>query len=369
MKKIAIFSLIIALCTGNAGAVVAPMYAPSDFVAPVDYNIMQSFMTPQMQRTLRPDTASFAPNPSPIWSRAAVGSGNAPVSEFVQASGPAQASPPAIASKMRRVVSRNSRAATQPRNANVTAAGTYPVTLGDNGLTARAANPSGMASQRVVVPRGGVARSATSSGGVSTSAAQQRKVVARATRGEIPSRGNNTEPGLATISGNAIATTQCLADYRTCMNSYCKRENTPYNRCFCSAQLAQIEATYRPVIEDILQRLIIIKNGGKPGTGMSDQELEQFWQDTFGNYTGYNSLASLNEALNIDWPDEENTMRGQNAFVIGHDYCMQHLKGCFYMASNLRDAYRSEIARDCQIYETYLNQIKLAGESVLSQLE
>jgi hypothetical protein len=62
-------------------------------------------------------------------------------------------------------------------------------------------------------------------------------------------------------------------------------------------------------------------------------------------------------------------MRGKNAFLIGHDYCVQHLRGCFYMVSNLRDSYKSEISRDCTAYKKYLTNLKTAGERVISQAE
>jgi hypothetical protein len=150
------------------------------------------------------------------------------------------------------------------------------------------------------------------------------------------------------------------------MNEYCKRDNTLYNRCYCSSRLAQIDANYKPALEDIERRLVIMQNGGGSGAGMSDEELEEFWQNTFFQHTGENSMASLNDSLSINWPDPESNMRGQKAFAIGHEYCEQHLRGCFYMTTNLRDAYRSEIARDCTAYERYLNKLKLAGESVLS---
>jgi hypothetical protein len=152
------------------------------------------------------------------------------------------------------------------------------------------------------------------------------------------------------------------------MNGYCQRSNTMYNRCYCSPRLAQIDANYKPAIDDILRRLIIIKNEGSPGTYISDAELEEFWQDTFAQYTGSNDMAGLNNALDINWAGSENTMRGQNAFVMGHDYCVQHLRSCAYMTTNLRDVYRSEIARDCTAYENSLDRLKTAGEAILSQV-
>jgi len=44
---------------------------------------------------------------------------------------------------------------------------------------------------------------------------------------------------------------------------------------------------------------------------------------------------------------------------------VQHLRGCYYMAANMRDAYRSEIARDCAAYESSLQRLQRAIESLV----
>ena len=86
---------------------------------------------------------------------------------------------------------------------------------------------------------------------------------------------------------------------------------------------------------------------------------------TRGKYTGDNSWTNIDNLLDIDWSSMESRVRGQNAFMTGHEYCVQHLRGCFYMASNLRDAYRSMINTDCATYESSLQKLKNAAESVL----
>ena len=58
-------------------------------------------------------------------------------------------------------------------------------------------------------------------------------------------------------------------------------------------------------------------------------------------------------------------VRGQNAFAAGHTYCVNHLRACSSMASNLRDAYKSETERDCSTYEKTLERIQMAAESVI----
>ena len=312
---VALCSLLFALCFSSAESAA---YAPNNLVSPANYNTMQPFLNNRMRDALRPSANNGA--------------------------------------QTRRVVS---RAATPARNS----------------ASSAAASPI-PASGRRVVQRAGTARSATNVGGAAAApgggqpqaAPKARNVVARSGRGDSAIANQNRSASTIQVSGEGgVSTSRCLADYRECMNGYCRRDNAPYNRCFCSPQLAQIEATLRPAIDDILQRLLILKNGAGSAAGMTDAELEEFWNETFGPHYDRNHMADLNEALKIDWPDAENRMRGQNAFVMGHDYCIQHLRGCFYMASNLRDAYRSEIARDCQTYEKYLQNIKTAGESILSQ--
>ena len=97
----------------------------------------------------------------------------------------------------------------------------------------------------------------------------------------------------------------------------------------------------------------------------SDAEMDEYWMDTVGKYRGENSWTNLDNALDIDWASTESRVRGQTAFTTGHEYCVQHLRGCYYMAANMRDVYRSEIARDCAAYESYLQTIKNAADSIV----
>ena len=46
---------------------------------------------------------------------------------------------------------------------------------------------------------------------------------------------------------------------------------------------------------------------------------------------------------------------------------MQYLHGCFYMSENIRDSYRSEIARDCLKYENSLKRMKMVAESIVKK--
>lgn len=145
------------------------------------------------------------------------------------------------------------------------------------------------------------------------------------------------------------------------MNGYCQRENTKYNRCYCSAKLSQIDAEYQTQIDSLIKQILTIQ-----GTNQwSDAEMNEYWMSTIGKYTGDNSWVNLDNALDIDWASLESRVRGQQAFATGHEYCVQHLRGCYYMAANMRDAYRSEIARDCTTYEQALQKLKNAAESII----
>ena len=320
--------------------------AASDYINSATYNNMQPFMNQKMRSSLRTSSSDSALDTSSTFTRSAVGSGNTPVSSMARSG--------STTTSQRKVVARGGSTA---RSATVGNSGT----TSQRRVIARSATNIGSSSSYRTTPSRTSAITTTSG----------RTVSARSSRGDssLTSDRSDSEITFSTVSSTSVSPAQCLADYRTCMNGYCEREDAPYNKCYCSADLATIETTLRPEVENILQQLIIIKNGGMLSSGMSDAELEELWQDTFYTFTGTNDMSSLNTALDIEWPDEDSNMRGQNAFTIGHEYCVQHLKGCAYMASNLRDAYRSEISRDCTTYETYLNNIKIAGEAVISQVE
>lgn len=188
-----------------------------------------------------------------------------------------------------------------------------------------------------------------------------RKVVARSAN---TVRGakivvNNTD----STNNTTVSISRCLADYTDCMNGYCERPDTPYNRCYCSAKLSQIESKYQSDINDSLLQIARLQGVNQ----WTDAEMNEYWKQTVGQYTGDNVWANLDNALNFDWSSLESRVRGQNAFVTGHEYCVQHLSNCASVASNLRDAYRSEIARDCAAYEQSLQQIKNVADSIIEE--
>ena len=155
--------------------------------------------------------------------------------------------------------------------------------------------------------------------------------------------------------------TRCFADYKECMEMYCQREDTAYNRCYCSARLSQIDSKYQNKIDELIQEIMRLQYN----TDATSEDIKQYWDKTVGVYTKTNPWVSIDNALNIDWADTQSRVRGQNAFNTGHEYCVQHLQACYYMASNMRDSYKSEIARDCDAYEQSLQKIQMAAESVI----
>lgn len=245
-----------------------------------------------------------------------------------------------------------------------------------SGTTSRSATASRGPSARTATTRRiatqSVAPVASSGNQTSRNATNQRGVVARSgikslarvrssTRGDATTVYRASATDRDTDIAPRVSSTRCLADYTECMNDYCLRPDTEYNRCYCSSRLAQIDSTYQPAIENLINQILRI---GSVNNWTSD-EMDEYWMSTIGKYSNENSWKNLDDALNINWADTASRVRGQNAFAMGHEYCVQYLRGCYYMAGNLRDAYRSEISRDCNIYEQSLQKIKNAAESIV----
>lgn len=238
---------------------------------------------------------------------------------------------------------------------------------------ARAATQSQNNSRRVV-PRANAARSAANTG-IARSAygnsrtIDNRGVVARGTsmnksvRSTNPRREINTQ---TTTSSAGVSSQKCFANYKECMEMYCKREDTAYNRCFCSAKLAQIDSKYKSKIDSLVQQIIELQYKVDDD---EDFDVVEYWNETVKPYSGTNPWVELKNALDIKWADIESRVRGQNAFNTGHQYCVNYLRSCSYMASNMRDAYKSEITRDCAAYESTLQKIQTAAESVIANYD
>ena len=322
IKRFIIFTNVI-LCAFNANA--ATRDAQLTNTTGYNYNYMYPYLNNQMRTDLNPGVTTSQ--------------SLSPINTIVRTT---------KMSPERRVVPRTTaRAATNSKNTNPTSTST---------------------SARRVVARPNAARAATSTA-TNTGA---RRVIARSgvsqnTASRAPIRNQNSNTARSTNTQNYTNTAQrtssvrCLADYTDCMNMYCERENTAYNKCYCSAKLSQIDEKYQNQIDSLIKQLLSIQGTNK----WSDDEMHEYWMDTVGKYSGENSWINLDNSLNIDWAGTESRVRGQNAFATGHEYCSQHLRGCSYMSSNLRDAYRSEISRDCNAYEESLQKIKSAAESII----
>ena len=261
----------------------------------------------------------------------------------------------------------------------------YPYVLNNTKTSTNAKDISASSSRRAVVPRSNTARTTTNtvsqprrvvqrsntSARVATNTTPMRtnqNVNARATTRAVNARNTNTAVIRAANTSTTTATPSsqhCFADYKECMEDYCRREDTAYNRCYCSAKLAQIDAKYQNKIDDLIQQIVRLQYS----SSATSAEIKEYWDQTVGVYTGDNPWVNIDNALNIDWADTQSRIRGQNAFNAGHEYCIQHLRACYYMASNLRDAYKSEIARDCETYEKSLQKIQDAAESVIESYQ
>ncbi|MDL2295258.1 hypothetical protein LJC18_00345 [Lachnospiraceae bacterium OttesenSCG-928-E19] len=275
----------------------------------------------------------------------------------------------------------NNKMRTKLNDGNTPSQGQNPIST----LVRTSDTPS--SGRRVVARSGTVARSATTSGGGNSNAARSattngtnntasntRRVVARSGTTNTNARGVRADNSMLTqrqagstgaSAGNEVSlpADRCLADYTQCMNGYCERQNTGYNRCYCSARLSQIDSQYQPEINRLILKILELRDGANV---WDQNEMNEYWENAVGQYTGDNSWNNLDDALDINWADTESRVRGQQAFLTGHDYCAQHLRGCYYMAGNMRDAYRSEIARDCAVYENSLQRIKNAAESLVN---
>lgn len=255
------------------------------------------------------------------------------------------ASPTATAAASRGVSQRR----TSGTSTNARAAAAYP----QNARVSVYTTNQNSNSQRRVV-----ARSGTSGVTMHTAARTSRD------DGNVSTARQSTS-AVYTTEVEPISSARCMADYASCMDGYCKRANTEYNRCYCSAKLAQIDSKYQPEIDSLIKEILSLKTEKH----WTDEEMNEYWMETVGKYTGDNSWENLDQALDIDWASMASSVRGQQAFATGHQYCVQHLRGCAYMQTNMRDAYRSEIARDCTAYESSLQKLKNAAESIVESYQ
>ncbi len=314
--------------------------SPANYMSANSYNNLYPYMNNTMRTSLNPGTT---PSQS-----------NAQINVLTRTK-------QATNTTTRKVVPRTATTQTTARSAttgtSVRSAST-PTTANTNS-NARVATNTTMAARNNTTSNS--TRRVVARSGTTTNNAMQAAI--RTSRGDVSTYANQNASGVITYdtSTQSIPSSRCMADYIECMNGYCERENAAYNRCYCSTKLAQIDSTYQPEIDSLIKEIIVAQSTNK----WTDEEMNEYWMETIGKYTGDNSWVNLENALNIDWSSTESRVRGQQAFATGHSYCVQHLKGCAYMANNLRDAYRSEIARDCSTYETSLKKIKSAAESIL----
>ncbi|MBR5625164.1 MAG: hypothetical protein IKW67_00055 [Alphaproteobacteria bacterium] len=326
MKKILyIFSIYLLFC-GTTNAITRD--ARLTDTTPYNYNYMYPYMNNNMRTNLNPGvTNSQSTNP---------------INTVVKTT--------KIGGERRVVPRPTSNVARAATSAPTAIRGTTPTQKIQTSARAAIPVPNTNPQRRVVarsaaMPRGQTMRSTTTTD----------------TRGQNSYAYRGTTTPITTGTTERVSSVRCLADYTECMNRYCEREDTAYNRCYCSSKLSQIDAMYQSKIESLIKQLLTTKDNNR----WSDAEMNKYWMETVGKYSDGNSWENIDASLDINWADLESRVRGQNAFATGHEYCVQHLRGCNYMATNLRDVYRSEIARDCAAYEQSLLRIKNAAESIL----
>lgn len=319
MRRI-FFYFIVLLCTGNTTFAMT-RDAQLTNTTGYNYNYMYPYMNNQMRTNLNPGvTTSQSLNP---------------INTVVRTT--------RLANE-RRVVPRPVPASRTASSANARRTNTGRSAISTMQQSAQQNTPA-----RRVVARPGLSRNAVTARGTTR-------------KNKYNTSYSGTESGYRTPDIEPVSSTRCLADYTECMNNYCMRKDTAYNRCYCSSKLSQIDAKYQPAIESLVNQILTIKNT----TEWSDDEMDDYWMNSVGKYFGNSSWENIDDALGkINWSDMESRVRGQNAFVTGNEYCSQYLDRCSYMSDNLRDAYRSEISRDCNAYEQTLQKIKNAAESIV----
>jgi hypothetical protein len=338
LKKV--FLALIALAPSSAVAAADT----NAMLSPYQYNMMEPYLNKTMRGKLKPKDSEYSVSSNQAMARTMTNSARTPLSNYARPTA-------GDAKSARRVVARSAsapQAQAQARSARPVANGAGAANTAN---TARAAVAPAVSARRVV------------SRGRSASASTAREV------------GMTTTPGAAAATYVQAAQTtgditmaQCLSGYSECMDNYCHRQNTKYDRCYCSAKLQQLDSEYKPAIDELIKKIAILKNGGEIADGMTQEEINEYWNGMFGA-TGSNSMEDLDNALNIDWAGTESSVRGQNAFVAGDNYCRQHLTGCFYMAENMKSMYRTTIGQDCKKYETNLKKLKYAAERAVDSLQ
>jgi len=344
-------------------------------MSPYQYNMMEPFLNNTMRDRMAPPGYNLAPSQQQVMMQQAPNSSVAPLSAFAvpQAGGETR--------QQRRAVARGGQrrqAATVPTAARAanTPGGVLNSPPGhrtSNNPNARTAPNTVRAAQKPGTRTGSNqnanrARAASTSSVQGTGQNRTRGVAARSSAGRPSNPNAQGNPNAPSVTPGDITPAQCLANYNSCMDSYCHRPNTPYDRCFCSARLAQIDAGNRPAMEGLTKRLIIHQTGGNISGGMTQEEINKLWDELFGA-SGANNMEILDNNLRIDWADMESTRRGQQAFVTGDSYCRQNLRGCFYMEDNLRSMYRTTMGQDCKKYENTLRRTRHALELAVRQYE
>lgn len=280
--------------------------SPASFVSENNYKYMQPYMTPRISQALSPATSGVAPRR--VSARSA-----APVARSASTTTAARAAAPTAQPVSGRKVSPRVRVSSSASSAR---AGTMPAGIAASVNSARAAAASARAA---------------------TTPLQNTGIRVNAARGATTT--NYT-------TSNSPDVGECLAEYNKCMDGYCHRPDTQYDKCYCSVRMAKIDNEFQPKIEDAKRRLIAVSIGGAEAVP-----------------------DDVDDGLDFDWVGSANQMQGQQAFVMGNSICATKLAGCTAFSGQLTNLYRSEMNKDCTRYENYLDSMLMYLEQRIAMYQ
>ncbi|MDR2685276.1 MAG: hypothetical protein LBB23_00695 [Rickettsiales bacterium] len=347
-KSILIFAALFTTATARAdydnylSGYTRPMQVQAtaaDFVSPESYNYMQPYLNAGMMRQLSPDrtmmqnqTTQFKRKVMPRSYNSAARSAAAPdvaaASATLQARGAGFDLPQTVQTTRGSVgAARNSTPQDRQMRNGIPGSDMEGLTLTPQWADPKLARAADI---NAGIQAGGLTstgRRITARGGHNTGAARSATVQ---TGGRLTPNAGSV-PLAQTTGASEVSLSQCMADYKKCMDGYCSRPASKYDRCYCSAKLAQLDAKFQPQIEMAQKKLAVLSVSGK----VDD------WSAT--------------DAGNVfDWAGTEATIKGQEAYLAGNNVCSKRMYGCYYAASQLTNLYRSEMSKSCKAYENYL---------------
>ena len=82
------------------------------------------------------------------------------------------------------------------------------------------------------------------------------------------------------------------------MDNYCLRQDAEYNRCYCSSQLAQIDAKHKPKIDQLIKEILTLQSTNY----WTDEEMHEYWEDTYPLFVSLWMVTLMGTFLSADMP-------------------------------------------------------------------